>query len=237
MRWSRWATHPRFPAALVVACMVTAFISYHPRRAPADAVIDAARFASGWYSIDRAYTTQQGWPARRPWGAIHPAARAAYGIVGPARRMWSMHSDTYCMLPRCVVETWPAFALPDWDRLMFGTPEEGRDVLRAAGVDYVLFSTALYLYDPLPLSPLFSPDNIGRHLGLRWTDGEASLLTWIGPDTTPLDDAWIARYRRAVESSAVVRSFPYGTLRDLYATLRATPHPWRPFPLPRWSGS
>jgi hypothetical protein len=227
----RWADHPRLPTMLVTACLLTAFISYHPRRAPADAVIDAARFAIGWYSIDRAYTTQEGWPARRPWGGIHPAARAAYAIAGPHRRVLSMHSESYCMLPDCLVETWPAFALPDWDRLMFGPPEEGRSVLCAAGIDYFLFSTGLFLYDPLPLSPLFTPDNIGSYLGLRWTDGEASLLSWIGPDTRPLDAEWISRYRRAVETSAVVQSFPIATFHDAYTKLRATPHPWQPFPL------
>jgi hypothetical protein len=231
---ARWAGDARLPAVAVIACLVTAFISYHPRRSPADVILDAAGLTVGRYSIDRAYTTQEGWPGRRTWGAIHPAARAAYAIAGPQRRIMSMHSETYCMLPGCLVVTWPAFALPDWDRLMFGTPEEGREVLRAAGVDYFLFSPALYLYDPLPLSPLFSPDHIGRYLALRWTDGEASLLTWLGPDTTPLDAEWIARYRRAVEGSDVVQSFPYGTVRDVYAALRASPHPWRPFPLP-WS--
>lgn len=231
---ARWAGDPRLPAVAILACLVTAFISYHPRRAPADAILDASRFAVGWYSIDNAYTHQEGWPGRRAWGAIHPAARAAYAIAGPERRIMSMHTDTYCMLPGCVVVTWPAFALPDWDRLMFGTPEEGREALRAAGVDYFLFSTGLYLYDPLPLSALFTPDHIARYLGLRWTDGETSLLTWVGPDTKPLDAEWLARYRHAVEDSAVVHSFPYGTLRDLYASLRASPHPWRPFPLP-WS--
>ena len=149
-----------------------------------------------------------------------------------------MHVHSYCMLPDCRIETHPtAFIMtPDWDRLMFGTPEEGRQALQTSRIDYFLFSTELLLYDPLPLSPLFAPDNIGRYLGVRWTDGTTTLLTWLGPGTTPLDAAWLAAYRRTVESSPSIQSFPYADMRSIFARLRATPHPWRSFPLPWGAG-
>jgi hypothetical protein len=151
-------------------------------------------------------------------------------------RIWSMHNTAYCMLPDCRVETWPAFTTTrDWDRLMFGTPEEGRAALRAAGLDFFLFSTDLLLNnDPLPRSPLLAPDNIASYLGMRWTDGTTTLLTWLGPGVTPLDPEWVARYRRAVAESGSVQSFPLDQFRTIYANLRATPHPWRSFVLP-WS--
>jgi hypothetical protein len=227
---------PRTPLAVVVACFISAMISYHPRRAPADAVIDATRFAVGWYSIDKAYTTQEGWAARQPYGAIYPGARGAYEAIGPHVRIWSLHNMAYCMLPDCRVETWPAFATTrEWDRLMFGSPEEGRAALQAAGLDFFLFSTDLMLNnDPLPRSPLMAPDNIASYLGIRWTDGTTTLLTWLGPGVTPLDPEWVARYRRAVAESGSVQSFPLDQFRTIYANLRATPHPWRSFFLP-WS--
>jgi hypothetical protein len=146
-----------------------------------------------------------------------------------------MHA--YCMLPDCDVESHNAFIMtPDWDRLMFGTPAEGRDALRRAGVDNFLISTELVVSDPLPASPLFSPDNIGKYLGLLWTDGNASLLTWLGSGAVPLDAEWLARYRQTVEAAPQVRSFPGAELMQAYARLRAMPHPWRPFPLP-WEGT
>jgi hypothetical protein len=235
-RVGRWARDPRLPLAVVAACFLTAFISYHPRRAPLDAIADASRFAVGWYSIDKAYTTQEGWPSRQRYGAIYPGARGAYDAVGPHVRIWSLHTFAYCMLPDCRVEAWPQFVTTrDWDRLMFGSPEEGRAALQAAGLNYVLFSTELFLNnDPLPLSPLFAPDNIARYLGIRWTDGTTTLLTWLGPGVTPLDETWVARYRRVVLESAEVQTWPLEQFRAIYARLRATPHPWRTFDLP-WS--
>ncbi len=197
----------------------------------------AWRFFLGLSSIDAAYTHQSGWPGRLAWGAIHPGARGAYEAVGAGTRIWSMHIHSYCMLPNCRIESFPSFILtPDWDRLMFGTPEEGRELLRRSGHNYFLFSKGiarkLHIVDALPLSPLFAPDNISRYLGIAWTDGDTSLLTWLGPGVAPLDAAWVAEYRRAVESSTTVTSFPLEAMRQVYAKLRATPHPWRSFPLP-----
>ena len=235
--FSRVAQDRRLPVAVVIACLVAAVISYHPRRAPADALFNGMRFAFGIFSIDRAYATQNGTPARPAYGGIYPGARGAYAIVGPHKRIWSMHTFSYCMLPDCQVETYPAFIIRDWDRLMFGSPEEGRKVLAAAGINYVLFSNELYVTDPLSSSPLFAPENIARHLAVRWTDGTTTLLTWPGPDTVPIDAAWVANYRRSLEQLSMVQSFPYETMRDIFARLRATPHPWRSFPLPYGSTS
>jgi hypothetical protein len=232
----RLLRHPMAPYAVIAACFITAFISYHPRRAPMDAVLDASRFAVGRYSIDEAYTTQKGFPARASYGGIYPGARGAYEAVGPHVPILSFSTYSYCMLPGCRVESWPSFATsPDWDRLMFGSPEEGRDALQAAGLNYVLFSTDLYLNsDPVLLSPLLAPDNIARYFGIRWTDGTSSLLTWLGPGIRPLDEAWLGRYRRAVADSGALQSFPLETFRVIYARLRATPHPWHSFVVP-WS--
>ena len=83
--------------------------------------------------------------------------------------------------------------------------------------------------------PLFSPDTIGRSLGIRWTDGTTSLLTWLGPGVAPLDAACIADYRRAVQQSGAVQTFPYEAMKQVFVRLNATPHPWRTFRLP-WRG-
>ena len=108
-------------------------------------------------------------------------------------------------------------------------------MLHAAHLDYFLFTREDDIRDPLPLSPLFSPDTIGRSLGVRWTDGTSSLLTWLGPGVTPLDAAWIADYRRAVQQSGAVQSFPYEAMKQVFVRLNATPHPWTAFRLP-WQG-
>src|SRR5262249_45743683 len=91
--------------------------------------------------------------------------------------------------------------------------------------------------DPLPLSPLFSPDNIARYFGIRWTDGTTTLLTWSGPDTTPLDEAWVREYRRAVAQAEWLGRFPNAEMRAVFERLRATPRPWRSVELPWQSGA
>jgi len=224
------------PLAALAACLMAASIVYPIGRFSA-ALTNACRFAVGRYSFDTAYTTQSPWPGRLPWGGIYPGARGAYQTVGPHVRIRSMHIHSYCMLPDCRIETYPAFLLsPNWDRLMFGSPEDGRAALQSAGINYFLFSRELAknltLADALPLSPLFAPDNIGRYLGIRWTDGTTALLTWLGPNTVPLDEGWLTDYRRAVENSPTIRSFPYAAMKSIYERLRATPHPWTSFKLP-----
>jgi hypothetical protein len=223
----------RTPPAVLAVTLVAIFVAASQRARLFDTVLPRAwHFAIGAYSIDTAYTLQTGWPDK-PWGAIYPGARGAYAVVGPHTPIWSMHDTPYCMLPDCRIEGSDSFKIgAGWDRLMFGTPAQGREVLQAAGLNYFLFSRELPMHDYLPLSPLLRPDNIADHLGIRWTDGTTSLLTWTGPDTVPLDPAWVAEYRRAVEQSPVVQSFPYADMQMIFARLNQTPHPWRSFKLP-----
>ena len=94
------------------------------------------------------------------------------------------------------------------------------------------FTREYSITDPLPLSPLFTPDNIGRYLGVRWTDGTSVLLTWLGPGVQPLTPAWLAAYREAVINSGTVASFPYDLMKQIFARLHKTPHPWPAFQLP-----
>ena len=177
---SRWLA----PGFLVACCAAAAAATYPPA-ALQTILWNASRFARGIYSIDLAYGAQEGWPGRLPWGGIYPGARGAYEIAGPHTPIWSMHVHSYCMLPDCNVRTYEAFVMPlDYDQLMFDTPEQGRRVLQKDGINYFLFSRELQLVDTLPLSPLFSPDNIARYLGIRWTDGTtgASYLAGTGHD-------------------------------------------------------
>jgi hypothetical protein len=121
--YSRFVSERRTIPWAVFACIVLACIINRPRISPVFALGNSAAFATGIYSIDDAYTHQKGWPARMPWGAIHPAARAAYGIVGPGVRIWSLQTWLYCMLPGCEVESHNAFIMtPDWDRRKRGVP-------------------------------------------------------------------------------------------------------------------
>jgi hypothetical protein len=193
---------------------------------------NALAHAAGIISIDDAYAPRRAGGAEAPWGGIYPGARGAYTIVGPRTPIWSMNVFCYCMLPDCkMMSFWLDLMTQSWDRVIWGTPEEGQQALRAAGLNYFLFSRELDIFGPLPLSPLFSPDNIGRYFGIRWTDGTTTLLTWAGPDTTAPDESWLAEYRAAVTASPFLRRFPNAEMKAIFDRLHATPHPWRSFDL------
>jgi hypothetical protein len=225
--------HPA--ASVIVLALCAALITAKTRldRYIVPVGANALKYAVGMLSADDAYAHQSNGRPVGPWGGIYPGSRGAYAIVGPHTPIWSMHLQTYCMLPSCKMMYYAPFLMTrSWDRVMWGTPEEGQNALRAADLNYFLFSRELEIVDPLPLSRLFSPESIALYLGMRWTDGTTTLLTWLGPDTKPLDDAWVAEYRRAVTQSSHVQSFPNLAMKAIFDRLNATPHPWRPSDLP-----
>jgi hypothetical protein len=144
-----------------------------------------------------------------------------------------MNIQAYCMLPDCRIETVTSFTPgTGYLDIAFGSPETARAALQASNHNFFLISKKLPVEDFLLRTPLFSPDMIANYLGIRWTDGTTTLLTWLGPDIKPLDAAWIADYRKTVEASPVVQSYPYAAMQSIFARLKATPHPWRSFDLP-----
>jgi hypothetical protein len=222
---SRIASDRRTTAIVLLICLAGDIYPTQTLRA----LERALGFASGRYSIDNAYTIQYGWVRN----GIYSGSRGAYEAVGPGTPIWSLHVHTYCMLPDCKLETYPSFIMTrQWDRVMFGQPEEAKRALQAADLNYFLFTREYSITDPLPLSPLFTPDNIGHYLGVRWTDGTSVLLTWLGPGVQPLTPAWLAAYREAVINSGTVASFPYDLMKQIFARLHKTPHPWSAFQLP-----
>jgi hypothetical protein len=220
--------HPVAPLIVLALCAVVTSIKTPIDRDIVPLGTAAVKYGAGMLSTDDAYVHQANGRPVGPWGGIYPGSRGAYMVVGPRTRIWSMHRQTRCMLPDCRMMYYGAFIMSrSWDRIMWGTLEEGQTALRNAGINYFLFSNELEIGDPLPLSPLFSPDNIGRYFGIRWTDGTTTLLTWVGPDTTPLSDAWLTEYRKAVENSPDVQRFPNSVMKAIFDRLYATPHPWR----------
>jgi hypothetical protein len=245
---------PLAPVVVAAVCAVLIADKTRIDRAIVPLGANALRYAVGILSIDDAFARQSGGqpimrrrgdatiaagardrtPTQARLAGIYPGARGAYATVGPHTPIWSLHFDTYCMLPDCKMMNFFYFIMtPSWDRVMWGTPEEGRAALRAAGLNYFLYSRELLIMDPLPLSQLFSPDNIARYFGIRWTDGTTTLLTWAGSGTTALDEEWVADYRQSVATSRVVQDFPNAALRTFFEQLSASPHPWRPIEPPR----
>jgi len=219
------------PAVVLGLCLLTFCAATPPARLFNTYLPRVLRYAAGAMSIDTAYTLQPSHPLY-PLNGIYSGARGAYAVVGPGTPIWSFHIHSYCMLPDCRVESWISFLLPHDRDVMFGSPAVAQRALQASGLNYFLFSRELPIFDPLPLSPLFSPDNIARYLGVRWTDGTTALLTWLGPGVQPLNEAWLSNYREAVEHSATVRGYPYDATKQFFARLESMPRPWPSIPIP-----
>jgi hypothetical protein len=154
---------------------------------------DSVRLFVGSYSLAEAYSHQD---IGLPFGGINPEAFKAWQQIDPAQPIWATNVDSYCMVPGCIIESIASFKLsPRFDEIVTGSPELAKRLLEEAGVNYFLFLQDSRLLDVLPYSPLFEPDTIGKYLGIKWSDGSAYLLTWIGPRTKPLDAEFYNFYR------------------------------------------
>jgi hypothetical protein len=197
------------------------------------ALDNALRLASGRFSLKEAYQHQEGWWGM-PWGAIYPGVVDPWRIAGPRTRIWTFHNWSYCMLPDCNMQQFISERFSRaWQTVLFGQLEQGIDALRSEGLNYFFFSTELPMEnDPLAISAIFSPDEIGKHLAVRWTDGTSYLLTWPSERTQPIDEKFLVAYRRAVEGGSGVEVSEAMHLKNISDYLAAHKSDLRPFCLP-----
>jgi len=167
-------------------------------------------FATGDFSIDDAYSHQLALPADgKAQGVIHPAARAAYNIVGRGTRIWAFSLYNYCLLPDCGVETRISFRMTKRPLdVFFNNAERAKLTLQAEGLNYFLITNSLEISDSLTRTDLFSPNNISKHLQVVWTDGDSVLLTWPGNNTKPISKEWLKSYQKAANESPTTAAFP-----------------------------
>jgi hypothetical protein len=152
----------------------------------------AMQFFAGRTSLAEAYGHAVSGYA---FGAIHPGALAAARQLPSGTPIWSTNVDSYCMAPGCLIESVISFKMSGrLDEILGGDPELAKQRLQEAGLNYFLFMKDYRIIDLLPFSRLFAPDTIGRHLGIKWSDGSTFLLTWLGPGTTPLGSDFLDAY-------------------------------------------
>ncbi len=198
--WSRatgWCVRLGVPVGLGLATLLQA---YEGQKSTLPQVLsNALRFAGGWYSIYDAYRDQSGWPALPGSTAIYPGIHEAWKAVGPGVRIWSFNVHSYCMVPGCRVESHLSSRL-DKDRavILSGAADDARAAFQRAGLNYFFISTRLDVRDVLVCTPLFAPETIASHLGIKWADGPDVLLTWKGPGIQPIPAQWIESYRAAI---------------------------------------
>ncbi len=177
-------------------------------------VQNSSRFMRGKISIATAYQNQSSWPGRMPWGAIYPAAETIWRLLPSHPRIWSMNTHTYCMLPDCHIETFLSDRFsPNAELIYYGDAKTAKKILQSENLNYFFFGEKLNLTDPLPLTPLFSPDHIAQYFGIAWTDGENTLLTWKENTTQSIDAKWISAYRKSIAESPTIQTFPFAQLK------------------------
>jgi hypothetical protein len=163
-------------------------------RLPPD-LVNVARFVVGKYSLFEAYSNTT---SPYAFGGINPGALAAAKTLPFGTPIWSTNVDSYCMAPGCLIESVVSFKMSGkLDEILGDDPDLAKRRLEEAGLNYFLFMKNFRLLDILPYSRLFAPEVIGRYLGVKWTDGSTFLLTWRGPDTTPIGPDFLDAYKRA----------------------------------------
>jgi hypothetical protein len=198
-------------------------------------LVNARSLWNGEFSLKDAYQDQQGWSGTgTPYGAIYPGIIEPWRIAGPRERIWSFHIQSYCMLPDCNIQEFISERFsPSWQTVLFGPAEAGIQTLKDEGLNYFFFSTELGMgNDPLPVSPIFSPDKIAKHLAVRWTDGTSYLLTWPNDKTRPIDSKFLIAYSAAINANGTVRNLVAYHFKQISDYLTRHKHDLRPFFLP-----
>jgi hypothetical protein len=205
------------PAVLLVAVLGAWQGKDHwLRRVPAETA-DAVRFLFGRISVADGYAhLNSGYLP----SAINPATLAAARQLPPGTPIWSTNNESFCMVPGCLIEDVISFKMSGrLDEILGGDPELAKQRLQEAGLNYFLFMKDYRIMDLLPFSRLFAPDTIGRYLGVKWSDGSAFLLTWIGPDTTPIGPDFLEAYERRRDEPDALQWFKYDQLAPLIAAI------------------
>jgi hypothetical protein len=207
--------------ALPVALLVGVIISWEvterwTRRVPGETA-NVMRFLSGYHSLATAYGRAEG---PHPFGGINPGALAAARQLPDGTPIWSTNVDSYCMAPGCLIESVVSFKMSGrLDEILGDDPELAKRRLQEAGLNYFLFMKDYRLLDLLPFGRLFSPETIGRYLGVKWTDGSTFLLTWVGPEIAPIGSDFLDAYVRRRNELDATRWFRFDELAPLIVTI------------------
>jgi len=211
--WVRTA----LPAVLVIAMLGAWQGKDHwTRRLPGETA-NVLRFFSGRFSLADGYAHADSGYA---FGAIDPEALKVARQVPYGTPIWSTNVDSYCMVPGCLIESVISFKMSGrLDEILGGDPDLAKQRLQEAGLNYFLFRKDYRLIDLLPYGRLFAPDTIGRYLGVKWSDGTSFLLTWIGPDTTPIGPDFLDAYLRRRAEPDALQWFKFDELAPFIAAI------------------
>jgi len=207
--------------AAVIAGSYFAYQVYYMDGKLQQIIHNAKHFSSGHFSIADAYHNQQGWPGRLPWGGINPAIENVWHLLPKNTRIWSMHVHSYCMLPDCRVESFQSYRLSRYPaEVYYGSADEEKKIFQTEYLNYFFFSTQLGVTDVLHFSPLFTPEHIANYLGIAWTDGDNTLLTWKENAIKPIDKAWVERYKLALQQGTFADDALFNQFRKIIEVIQ-----------------
>ena len=205
------------PVALLVGVIISWEVTERwTKRLPGETA-NLMRFLSGYHSLATAYGRAEG---PYSFGGINPGALAAARQLPEGTPIWSTNVDSYCMAPGCLIESVVSFKMSGrLDEILGDDPELAKLRLQEAGLNNFLFMKDYRLLDLLPFGRLFSPETIGRYLGVKWTDGSTFLLTWTGPETTPIGSNFLDAYVRRRNELDASRWFRFDELAPLIVAI------------------
>jgi len=198
---ARWQhREPWVQTTLPIALVIVFFFAWEPQDHYKRLIRETphtVEYAIGYLSLAQAYEYAT---SGYRYGGLHPGTLTAAQQLPADTPIWSTNTNSYCMAPGCLIESVISFKMSSQlDDILGGTPDLAKQRLQEAGLNYFLFRKDSVMLDLLPHSRLFAPDIIGQYLGIRWTDGTTYLLTWIGPETKPIQSDFLSSYvsRRA----------------------------------------
>lgn len=193
---------------------------------PTDELTHSVMFALGRESLAGNLASHD------PGAVFGPAVRATNQLPAGSR-VYTFNHLLYSMAPNTELESFVSHALgPRWHEIMFEPPERARAALQEQRLNYFLIDLGSTVLDTLPYAPLFSADHVANYLQLAWNEGDVYLLTWPGPDTRPLPESFLARYRDNTSQGNRLLMTDlrplYERVRSIYETNKGKPYPiWR----------
>jgi hypothetical protein len=130
------------------------------------------------------------------------------------------------MAPGCELESFVSFSMASqWHEILFETGNRARKALESQGLNYFLINLNAVLTDIIQYSPLLRWENIESNLQVAWSDRDVYLLTWPGPNTTPIPPEFMARYCRDYFTSATDFQPLYDRVNVIYQANRTRSFP------------
>jgi len=142
-------------------------------------------------------------------------------MLGPETRIWSFSLYNFYMGPDSGLETAISYSLgQDWHEIMFSDSNRAKELLQRQDLNYFIIDLKKDLFEMFQYTELFHPNNIGRHLGVVWTNSrkDVYLLTWKENSSSGIPRRFIKAYKKLIAKSEQSLHFDglYQRMEEIY---------------------